>query len=482
MTTLGWILLGVLAVFVLFVLYLIIKASAFKPKKYDIPESDELDIDRDKAINGLAEMIKCRTISSRNKALEDEKEFEKFRDLLVELFPEVHKVMDRKLIGDRGILYLWKGKSSAHPSVFMSHYDVVSVSEEGWTHPAFDAYIENGEMWGRGTIDTKITLNGIMQSAERLIKKGFVPENDVYLSFAGDEEIIGTGASKIVDYLESQGVVPELVIDEGGALVNKVFPGVKKTAALIGVAEKGMTDIELSVKGMGGHASSPPPHTAVGKLSSACVQIENSPMKSKLGVASKGLFMTMARNSGFLYKLIFANLWVFKPLFDMICKKSGGEMNALMRTTVAFTQMEGSKGANVLASEAKMVANVRIIEGDTLEDVEKHFKKTIKDKDVQVRIIHGNNPSPSSSPKTEAYKRVQDSILETWGDVIVSPYLMVACSDSRHYCRISKNVLRFSAMELTNEQRALIHGHNERIELDKIVKSVEFFSRLMMKC
>lgn len=476
------IVLGIVAVIVIFLLVLIIRALSFKPKKTVSFNAEEISIDREKAIFGLSEMIKCRTVSCRNRAQEDDAEFQKFRDLLPKLFPEAHKILSRELIGDRAILYRWAGKSSDKPVVLMSHYDVVSVVEENWTYPAFDGQIRDNELWGRGTLDTKVTLNGIMQAVEKLVVDGFVPQNDIYLSFSGNEEIAGTGTPMIVDYLEQKGIVPDLVVDEGGALVDKVFPGVTKTTALIGIAEKGMADIEFSIKGAGGHASSPPPHTAVGQLSSACVKIENSPMKSKQCKASRGLFQTMARNSNFVYKLIFANFGVFKPLFNKICVKKGGEMNALMRTTVAFTQMEGSKGANVLATDAKMVANVRIMEGDTVDSVVETFKNTIKNDNIRLKVLYGNNPSPSSEMTKDGYGKIEKAVLSTWGDVIVSPYLMIACSDSRHYCRISNKVFRFSAMYLTNEQRATIHGNDERIELDKIVKAVEFFTRLIKDC
>ncbi|MBQ2715057.1 MAG: M20/M25/M40 family metallo-hydrolase [Clostridia bacterium] len=477
-----YIVLGVLAVLILLLAIIIIRALAFKPIKEKDVKVEDVDLDHDKVVSDLAKMIKCRTVSSRNKSEEDEGEFEKFRDLLPELFPEFHKIATRELIGDRGILYRWQGKSNTAPSVLMAHYDVVSVEEQNWSNPAFEGLIIDGVMWGRGVIDTKITLNGIMQAAEKLAKEGFVPENDLYFSFAGDEEIMGQGTPKIVDWFEKNGIVPAIVLDEGGAVVNKVFPGVKKSAALIGIAEKGMADIELSMKSSGGHASRPPAHTIVGQLSQACVNVEKKPMKFKLSSASKGLFATMGRNSSFVYKLIFANLFLFKPLLDKICKASGGEMNALVRTTVAFTQMKGSKGSNVLPPEASMVANVRIIEGETVESVVEQFKKRIKNDKIEVKALRGNNPSPSSLMSENGYGKVKEAILQTWGEVIVSPYLMVACSDSRHYCRISNNVFRFSAMALSGEERALIHGNDERIATDKIVKASKFFFNVIKKC
>lgn len=172
----------------------------------------------------------------------------------------------------------------------------------------------------------------------------------------------------------------------------------------------------------------------------------------------------------------------FKGVLDMICKKSGGELNALMRTTVAFTQMSGSTAANVIPPEAKMVSNIRLNPMDTMDSALDYIKKTVNNPDIEISVIDGMNPSRISTTECDGWKKVSSAVASTWRGSLVSPYLMVQCSDSRHYGRISDKVYRFSAMDLTSEERATIHGNNERIRVEALNRAVEFYIRLIKQC
>ncbi len=458
---------------------IIIRTLSFTPKKTICADNTEVSFDKEKAIEILRELVRCKTVSYRDKSLEDNAEFEKFIKKLPTLYPNVFAKCEYMELEDRAILFKWAGKSSEKPTVLMAHYDVVPVDENGWEKPAFDAILENDVIWGRGTLDTKVTFNGVLFSADTLIAEGFIPENDIYFAFSGGEEANGNGASNIVDYFEKNGITPNLVVDEGGAVVENVFPGVSAPCGLIGIAEKGMVDVEYSCKSNGGHASAPKPHTPVGILSSACVKMENNPFKSHITKPVREMFDTLGRHSNFVYRMIFANLWLFKGVLDILCKKSGGELNALMRTTVAFTQMSGSKASNVIPPEAKMVSNIRLNPADTIDSAMEYINKTVNDSNVELKVLHGMNPSRISETDCESYNRVAKAVASTWKGTIVAPYLMVQCSDSRHYGRISDKVYRFSAMDLTSEERATIHGNNERIRVDCANRAVEFYIRLI---
>ncbi|MBQ8408940.1 MAG: M20/M25/M40 family metallo-hydrolase [Clostridia bacterium] len=461
---------------------IIIRTLRFKPAAQPAPLEAEEPVDRDRVTSNLQELVRCKTVSYHDSALEDDAEFEKLISLLPTLYPNVYKTCTLTRLPDRALLYRMKGKQDSNPSVMMAHYDVVPVNEDGWNKPPFEAILEDGVIWGRGTLDTKVTFGSILYAADTLIAEGFVPENDLYFAFSGGEEVNGRGAENIVDYFEENKITPALVLDEGGAVVENVFPGVKAPCGMIGIAEKGMVDVCYRAKSAGGHASAPKPHTPVGTLSSACVKIEKNPFPSHMSEPVAKMFDTLGRHSNFLYRMIFANLWCFSPVLDMICKKSGGELNALMRTTVAFTQMSGSAAPNVIPPEATMVSNIRLNPHDTVDSALAYLKKVADDENVEITAIHGMNPSRISVADCEAFDKVALAVSSTWKGTIVSPYLMVQCSDSRHWGRISDRVYRFSAMDLTSEERATIHGHNERIRVDCLCRASEFYLRLMRMC
>lgn len=475
----GWIFGGIAALFVIVVL---IRTLSFKPKAQPAVDTSPVEFDREAAVSALAELVKCRTISYNDPKLEDDAEFEKLISLLPTLYPRVFDICSVQRLPDRAILIRWPGKSDKKPSVMMSHYDVVPVDEAHWDKPPFAGIIEDGILWGRGTLDTKVTMNAALSAANHLIGKGYCPENDIYFAFSGGEEVNGMGAVNIVNYFVEHDIHPDLVVDEGGAVVENVFPGVKAACGLIGIAEKGMINAQYRTSSAGGHASAPKPHTPVGVLANACKKVEDHPFKMHITGPAAQMFDTLGRHSTFLYRMIFANLWCFGWVIDLLGRLSGGEINALVRTTSAFTQMEGSSARNVIPPEASMVANMRLNPADTVESALEYLRKTVGNDAVEITALESCPPSPISRTDCAAWDKVSAAVAGTWEGCIVSPYLMVQCSDSRHYRDLSDHVYRFSAMDLTSQERSTIHGHNEHIRLETLERAVEFYIRLMNQC
>lgn len=472
----------ILAAFLLFIAVIAVRTVRFTPKQQPEVSDETFPFDRDAAVDALAQLVRCKTVSYNDHSLEDDGEFEKLISLLPTLYPRVFEVCSMDRLPDRGLLVRWPGKEAGDPAVLMAHYDVVPVNEDNWEKPPFAGIIEDGILWGRGTLDTKVTFNGIFSAANYLIGQGFQPEKDIYFAFSGGEEVNGKGAPNIVHYFLDHQIQPAIVVDEGGAVVENVFPGVKLPCGLIGIAEKGMMNAQYRTVSAGGHASAPKPHTPVGVLSAACKRVEDHPFKAHIEGPAAQMFDTLGRHSTLLYRIIFANMWCFGWVIDLLGRTSGGEMNALVRTTVAFTQMEGSSARNVIPPEAKMVSNMRLNPADSVASALEYLKKTVNNPNVEITALESFEPSPVSETDCPAWNKVASAVAETWRGCIVSPYLMVQCSDSRHYGKLSNHVYRFSAMDLTAEERGTIHGNNERIRLDTVCKAVEFYIRLMKKC
>ena len=472
----------ILGLLLAFLAVLVIRALLFTPKPQPQLSTDPIDFDKDAAVSALQKLVQCKTISYNDHSLEDKAEFRKLIDMLPQLYPAVFKTCHVQELPDWGLLLRWDGKAHDAPSVMMAHFDVVPVVEEMWEKPPFAGILEDGVLWGRGTLDTKVTMNGALSAANALIGQGFQPEQDIYFAFSGGEEVNGLGAVNIVKYFQEKGITPALVVDEGGGVVENVFPGVKEPCAMIGIAEKGLMNVRYTVHSGGGHASAPLPKSPVTDLAKACRKVVDNPFQMHLTKPVAEMFDTLGRHSSFLYKLIFSNLWCFKPVLNLICVSSGGEMNALVRTTTAFTQMEGSTARNVIPAKASMVSNMRLNPEDSVASATEYLKKTVADDSVEIEVLESFEPSRISQTDCEAYRKVAAAVANTWRGCITTPYLMVQCSDSRHYGAISDKVYRFSAMDLTKEERGTIHGNNERIRVEALHRAVEFYIRLLRQC
>ncbi len=471
----GWYSLPI--IFIGIIIIVLIRTINFKPTA--IPEMRKRhDINEKKVVKSLSKMLQFKTVSNLDSSLVDKDEFKAFRDFLKENYP---LIVEQSKYSEHhaGVLFHIKGESSEFPIVFMSHYDVVPAVGN-WQENPFSGRINTETVYGRGALDTKSSLNAVMESVEFALSNGKKFKNDLYLAFSGDEEIYGPSAPAIVDYLKEKGIKPYMVLDEGGAIVSKMFPGVKNKVAVIGIAEKGFMNLKLTAISRGGHASTPPKCTPITDLSKAVGRLNNHPsFRLVLTPPVRSLFDTIAPYSAsFGIKLLFANLWLFTPIVKMIAKLSGGEFLSMFKTTQAFTLASGSDAINVLPSTASIGINYRLRPGETSEQIVKKVTKIIHNPNIEVEVIVACEAS-TTSLIDEAYHMISKAITRTWTDVIPSPYLMVATSDSRHYHEICEHVYKFSPMDVSKKDLGKIHGFDEDITIENIVNGVNFYLNLI---
>ena len=429
----------------------------------------------------LSRMIQLPTVSAELET-RGPAPFEDFVALLAELYPRVHSGLRLERHTDFGLLYRWVGRREAAdgPLVLMAHYDVVPVDEsDAWTHPPFAGVIENGSVYGRGALDDKGPLVVILEAVENLLAEGFVPARDVYLSFGGNEETYGSAAIAIAAALQEHGIVPWLVVDEGGAVVDAPLPFVPGRAAMIGVGEKGVMTVRLTARGDGGHASAPPARTAVRRIARAVERLGPGTFRPRTPRAVSRMLTQLAGSASGPARLLLRVLGALPPLSARVFAALGGEAAALVRTTVAPTMQAGGTAANVLPSQATATVNLRIALGETVQSAAARVRRRIADPQVSVDVLEGSDPSPESPTDNAAFALLADALAVSHPGVPAVPYVMMAATDSRHFHRFAPAVYRFAPLDMSNAQRAAIHGVDESVEIAALERGERFHRALI---
>ena len=427
----------------------------------------------------LAGAIRIPTISHQDPALFDPAAFEQMHAYLEQTFPLTHAQLELEKVARYSLLYRWRGRDPALlPYLLMAHLDVVPVipgTEPNWQYPPFSGEIADGFIWGRGTLDDKFGVTGILEAVEGLLDAGFQPDRDVYLAFGHDEELGGdAGAAAVASLLEARGIELAYVMDEGGAITDGMLPGLDRKVALIGIAEKGFLSLELATKAAGGHSSMPPPSTAIGVLSRAVTRLEASPFPMEPAQLQATFAGYLAPHMGFEIKILAANLWLFGPLLA-----SSDQLNAMLRTTTAVTMFNAGIKDNVLPISARAVVNHRIIPGETVASVTARVIEIIDDENISVAALTARDPSPVSDVNSTSFAQLSRTIRQFHDDVIVAPYLVMGGTDAKHFTGLSPNVYRFNPILAEPDMMTRFHGTNERISVAGYASLVSFYAQLI---
>ena len=435
-------------------------------------------------VDRFRELLRIPTVSRADESTVEWTRFEEFRAALATLYPHTHRVLAHEIVDGHSLLYRWAGRDAADPLVLMAHQDVVPVVDAEWQHPPFDALVigdgADAEIHARGAIDDKGSLVAILEAVEALAAEGFTPARDVYLAFGHNEETAGGGAEAMVQTLKSRGVRPALVIDEGGAVVDGVIPGVTVPTAMVGVAERGVMTLWLTAREGGGHASTPPATPATARLARAIDRLHRHPFPTRISAPVRAMLTTIAPHAPQPLRAVFQHLSITGPLLATVFAKLGPEMNAIVRTTAVATQLSGAPGENVLATTAKAAVNIRLLTGDTIASATEHARRAIGDPEIELEVRHGSDPSPVSPWKGEAWRRIAVAVRDSLGeDIVTTPYLQLGASDSRSFTAISDHVYRFTPFHLTRAERDALHSHDERIRVEVWLRGIGFYRALV---
>jgi carboxypeptidase PM20D1 len=438
----------------------------------------EIAIDENAAVQRFATALTFPTVSHDDRSRFDGEAFRAFAEFLEASYPLIGERASRQLVNGYSIVYHLPGSDpSLEPVLFMSHFDVVPVEESTlgeWTYPPFGGTVQDGIVWGRGSVDDKIGVIALMESLEALLADGMRPQRSIYFAFGHDEEVSGKdGAARVAEYFEKQGIRFDFVLDEGGAMTQGMLAGVDRPVAVVGISEKGYVNLVLTVQAPGGHSSQPPEHTALGILARAIVRVEDHPFPARLDYLLP-TFEAIGAYMPFGTRLAMSNLWLLSPLVkrNLLSEKDSA---AGIRTTTAATMASGSPKSNILPTRATAVINFRILPGETVETVRGRVVELIDDPRVEVSTEFGTDPSPVSPVDSRGWDIVARTIRAMDESALVAPYMVRGGTDAKYFYSLSPNVYRFLPVAVDAQTVKYVHGIDERVAVAEYLRAIRFY-------
>jgi len=458
--------------------------AASLPAPPEAPRAVRIEVDAGALAERLAESIRFRTVSVPVPGIDADSEWAAFHAWLAQRFPNVHARLAREVVNGRSLLLTWRGADpTLAPAALLSHQDVAPADDgagSGWTHPPFAGEIEGGFVWGRGAIDDKVGVVGILEACERLVAEGYAPQRTLLLAFGHDEEANGeAGAGQVAALLAARGVALDFVLDEAGFVTEGAVPGVARPVAVVGISEKGAAYVRLSVRNTGpAHSSSPARADPVALLSRALVRIDENPWPTRLVPSARSFFDAIAPETHGPMRVAIANLWLFEPLVRWRLSGSAAA-NAMIRTTAVGTRLEGSMKDSAIPDVARAVVSIRILPGESVATALDRLRRIIGDDRVEIEVLRSREPSPTSPIDSPAFARVRRTIEEIFPDAAVAPVLTTGGTDARFYTGLTPNVYRFTPVRGSVGELGRAHGVNERIPVAAYADAVRFYLRLI---
>ena len=430
----------------------------------------------------LGQAIRYRTVSEQDTGNIDYSQFDQLHDFLRTTYHRVFSHMQVEKVAQHSLLLRWQGQGANElPILFTAHMDVVPIepgTEGGWQHPPFAGVVADGKIYGRGTLDDKVGVIGLLEAAEQLLVEGFVPRRTVVFAFGHDEEIGGSGASAIAQRLRELDMHFEWMVDEGGMIISD-FPLVKdKPVAVVNVAEKGYLTLTLVASGEGGHSSTPPKVSTIGRLSGALSRIEQNPFPSRLVGPVKAMLETVGPHSGQPTDFVFSHLWFTGPLVQYQMSKDR-LTNAFIRTTTALTMINAGVKENVVPQRAEAKINFRLLPGDTPEYVVERITKIVNDDTIKISHDLWNTALPIADYTGSGYAVIAQATKSVYPDAVVVPSLLSGATDTRHYTDLVDNLYRYHGTLVATSQTKSVHGTNEFIGVESFEKSISIAKKMI---
>lgn len=419
----------------------------------------------------LAQMIQCKTVSVKGSY--DDTEFAKLRGVVEGLFPLVHQRMERRIFSGDCWVYELRGRDPSRSIMLMSHHDVVAA-DGNWEHAPFAAEIAEGRLWGRGTVDTKTPLFAEFSALEELLAEDWEPPCNVFLASSHNEELGGDGIPTALEYFKERGLAFEVVLDEGGAIIDPPLGGMTcEKCAMVAVHEKGRYQLNCTASAANAHSglnaavSASPIERMIGFLNEAA---SGNLFIRRLNPQVRAMFRHLAPHCKFPMNVVLGNLWLTAPLLQRLMPKLNPQAGAMLGTVCGFSKIEGDGKGCTAAVSFKAVD-----EGDMARDLEA-LRKAAKGYGVEIEVDPASEYHGPADMDRPAFAYTMERIRAVFPSYPPVPFILPAGTDARWLTGVCPCVLRFAPIRLSAQQLGSVHSDNENIDLDAIANAVRFYT------
>ena len=354
------------------------------------------------------------------------------------------------------------GNGTAPPLLLQGHVDVVTTEGQQWQHDPFGGELIDGMIWGRGALDMKGGVAMMVAAFLKVQMEGITPPGDLVLAILSDEEASGVmGERFLVEEHPEQFTGVQFAIGEFGGFTMQLAG---QTFYPIMVAEKQLCSLELTVRGPGGHGSSPIQGGAMAKLGQILTKLDQTRLPVHITPEVRAMYSAIAAHVPFPTSLLLRQ--VLNPrLTNSVLKLMGSQrqqFDALLRHTVSPTIVQGGHKFNVIPSEISLKLDGRLLPGYQPQDLINELRELLGD-EVEIEMFH-HDPGPPAA-NMALFDTLADILRQADPKGVAIPLVLPAVTDAGHFARMGIQTYGFLPMQLPPEVNfsATIHAADERI-------------------
>ena len=418
----------------------------------------------------FSRMLRCATVSVKDSY--DDTEFAKLRKVVEEDFPLLHRHGERRILADDCWMYKIPGKDSSRNILLMSHHDVVAADTD-WTMPPFEGIIRDGKVYGRGAADTKGSLCAILFAAEEMLREGITPPVNLYIVSSHNEELGGDGMPAILAYCQENGIRFDVILDEGGAIVEPPLAGMNcEMCAMVAVHEKGRLKLKCTVENESSHVSLTAfKGNPVERMSQFIQEITTKNIFiRRLYPQTRAMFSGLAPYCKLPMQVLLSNLWLFGGLLVRILPRLNATAGGMVGTTCNFQEIQGSVNSKVCTASVML----RNISDEDLKADYAAFKAVADKYGITLETERDEYYAPADM-RSPVYQYTLDCLARIFPRFPAAPYILPAGTDAWRLSPVCDCVLRFAPTRMSKQQLGSIHAADENLDVSAVAEAAAFY-------